>query len=68
MYKLIRDDDGLRVESDGDVIWGPQTGYTYPSPEIAEAILNDANMSNPQREAIKAALGLVEITDETNPR
>ena len=65
-YVLIRDVEtgGARVEADGEVIWESENGWSYPSDEIAEAILDDANFGNPQREAIKAVIGVIDTVYE----
>ena len=62
-------EDGVRILSDGEEIARIEGGWSEDDGEILDAILDDANFGNPQRDALKAVFGLIETTrlEETLP-
>lgn len=59
-YKLEVYDNGIRVMSGETEIYRSEETWSLPNEDALEAILEDANFGNPQREAMKAAFGLIE--------
>lgn len=63
----VKTDDGLEIkDKDGNVVWGPSENYSWPpNQEMAEAVINDANISEPTKSVLQLLLGNVKIKDET---
>lgn len=57
-YKLVRDEEtgrAKRLESDGETIWEYNSGgFSIQDPNFLEAILDDANFGQPQKDALRA--------------
>ena len=66
-YQAILTDSGLEIRDENEtVIWGPSESYSWPpNEEMLNAVLEDANISDPNKAVFKVMLGLVEIKDET---
>ena len=67
-YVVIKDDESGRVkrlEANDEIIWEYNGGGFSPEDdEFLEAILEDANFGQPQKDALKALLGLYDIEFE----
>jgi len=68
MYEITQYQDGTVVEYDGQEI-ARFSGEGYKKDEIAEAVLQDANFGTPQKEALRALIGTlnVDTIDEPMP-
>ena len=67
-YTVVRDKDTTdvkRLESDGETIWEYNGGGFSPEDdEFQEAILEDANFGQPQKDALRALLGVFDTDYE----
>ena len=64
MKPIVNEETGeLRIEHDGDVIYGPTADYQWPinkDPDAMDVILSEGNIDQPQREMWMLVFGAVE--------
>ena len=60
-YELVRDVSAGEVylEADGEIIWEPDGAWSKRDDEFLEAILEDSNFGQPQKDALCALVGLI---------
>ena len=67
-YTLIRDDESeqvKRLEANDETIWEYDgSGFSPEDDDLIEAILEDANFGQPQKDALKALIGLYDTEFE----
>ena len=69
-YRLVRNEtEGtVKLEAGGDVIWQADGSWCKKDDDFLEAILEDANFGQPQKDALRAFVGLIpeRIEDPVN--
>ena len=60
-YELVRNESEgtIRLESDGEKIWEPDGAWSKKGDDFLEAILEDSNFEQPEKDAIRALVGLI---------
>jgi len=68
MKPIYNHDTGeFRIEHDGRVIYGPVAQYSWPvnkDEDAIDAILNEGNVGQPQREMWKMVFGVIDLEHE----
>ena len=57
-FELIRNEteETVRLEFDGEIIWTPNGGWSMKDDDFLEAILDNANFDQPQKDALRALI------------
>jgi len=70
MKPIYNDETGeFRIESDGEIIYGPTESYSWPimqDDEAMDAVLEEGNIGQPQRDMWKLLFGTVKIERESS--
>lgn len=66
-YQPVLTDDGLEIrDKNGNAVWGPSETYSWPpSREMMDAVFDDANTSQSNKDVLRLLAGLIDISNET---